>query len=150
MMASMESVKYFCPAPFRDFCDFKHGGIVKASIRSAVAVGAFFVAYKTKQPGLTALATAGVSLPAAMSGVGVVCVYKGIKMIRDNWAKKAFQNISNGFALSASGYYILENYKHFYMYDMKSIKEYRSYKTVGRGILEDFLSNLHGNWVFWD
>ena len=141
--------KYLIPRPLRDGFDFKSGGFVKASIRVTVLAIAFFVAYKTNHYGLTALATAAISLPATMAGIGAVCVYRGIQMIRANWAAKAFQNIGNGFALFAMGYYILENYKHLSMYSIEANKS-SSYQTAGRGLLEGYLSNKSGNWVFMD
>ena len=75
-----------------------------------------------------------------MAGMGSVCPYKGIQMIRANWATKAFQQIGNGFALVVAGYYILENHKNFTMYSMEANKSSSSFRTLGRGVLEDYLS----------
>jgi len=148
----MDSVqpKYLIPRPLRDGFDFKNWGFVKASIRTAVLAVAIFTTYKTQYPGLTALGTAIISLPATMIGIGTVCLYKGIQMVRANWATKAFQQIGNGFALVVAGYYILENYKNFTMYSMEANKSSSSFITLGRGVLEDYLSSKSGNWVFMD
>ncbi|QVL57164.1 MAG: hypothetical protein KFB93_07220 [Simkaniaceae bacterium] len=147
----MDSVqpKYLIPRPLRDSFDIKSRGFIKASIRAAVLAVAIFTAYKTKHPGLIALGTAVISLPATMAGVGAVCLYKGIQMIRANWATKGFQEIGNGFALVAAGYCILENYKHFSISIEANNSSYSS-KLTGRGVLESYLSSLHGNWVFLD
>ncbi|MCP5504757.1 MAG: hypothetical protein H7A41_06360 [Chlamydiales bacterium] len=148
----MDSIqaKYLVPRPLRDGFNFELGGHVKASIRAAVLAAAFFTAYKTKHPGLTALGTAMISLPATMAGVGAVCLYKGIQMIRANWATKAFQQIGNGIVLVTAGYYILENYKQFSMWSIDENRKTHTYKTLGRGVLEDYLSKKSGNWVFLD
>ncbi len=147
----MDSVhpKYLIPRPLRDGFDFDGGGCVKASIRAAVLGVAVFTAYKTEHPGVTALGTAVISLPATMLGVGAVCLYKGIQMIRNNWAIKAFQQIGNGFALIATGYYILENYKHFSI-SIEAARSSYSTQVAGRGVLETYLSSKSGNWVILD
>ena len=142
--------KYLIPRPLRDGFDFKHGGFVKASIRTAVLAVAIFTTYKTQHPGLTALGTAIISLPATMVGIGAVCLYKGIQMIRANWVTKAFQQIGNGCALVTAGYYILENYKNFTMYSMEANKSSSSFQTLGRGVLENYLSSKSGNWALMD
>ena len=69
-------------------------------------------------------------------------------MISANWSKQAFEGISNGLALTAAGYYILENYKDFQMYSMS--KSEGGWMATGRGVLEDYLNSLGGNWVFMD
>ncbi|MCB1084048.1 MAG: hypothetical protein KDK61_07030 [Simkania sp.] len=136
----MDSIqaKYLVPRPLRDGFDIQGGGFVSASLHAVVLGIAVFTAYKTKHPGLTALGTAVISLPATMAGVGAVCLYKGIQMIRANWAAKAFQQIGNGFALVVAGYYILENYKHFTMYSIHK-NPLNAYPLKGRGVLEDYL-----------
>ena len=81
-------------------------------------------------------------------GVGATLIYKGIQMIGSNWSKRVFEGISNGFALTVAGYYILENYKNMKMFDLA--KKEDSYYPTGRGLLEDYMSRLSGNWVFLD
>lgn len=142
--------KYIIPKPVRDGFDFQNLGFIKASMRGAILAAAIFAVHKTGHKGLTALGTAVISLPATMAGVGAACLYKGIQMIRANWAEQAFQKIGNGFALAAAGYYILENYKHFSVYAMESNSRDHNNPKQGRGLLEDWVSSWHGHWVFTD
>lgn len=149
-MESIANTKYLVPRPIRDGFKIETAGFVKATIRATVLATAFFVAHKTGYKGLTALGTAMISLPATMAGVGAVCVYKGIQMIRANWATKVFQKIGNGFALVVLGYYTMENYKHLQFYSIENNENHLRYDATGRGVLESYLSSKDGHWVFLD
>jgi len=117
-------------------------------IRASVLSTAIIFATKFGHRGLTMLAKAVISLPAAMVGIGAGLVYKGIQMISAHWAASAFEKIANGIVLTAVGYYILENYKHFKVYSFE--QNDKNYPQTGRGILEDFLSSQGGNWTWID
>lgn len=58
--------------------------------------------------------------------------------------------LRDGFAFVVAGCYILENYKSFTMYSMEANKSSGSFRTLGRGVLEDYLSSKSGSWVFMD
>lgn len=98
--------KYIIPRPLRDGFGLEETACCsKALVRCAILAAALFNAHKTGHKGLTALGTAVISLPAAVIGVGAACIYKGVQMIRANWANQAFQKIGNGFALVTAGYF---------------------------------------------
>ena len=146
MSSITDKMGYLIPRPIRDTTRSENW--VKLSIRLSVLVAGLFCVNKYGHRGLVLLAGATVSLPATLMGVGATVLYKGIQMIGSNWSKLAFEGITNGLALTVAGYYILENYKAIKMFDLEKREE--SYNPTGRGLLEDYMSRLGGNWVFLD
>lgn len=142
----INAASYAIPRPIRDAKNVEN--LPKLAIRLALLAAGTLAIKNFGYRGATLLAGATISLPATLMGVGAAVVYRGIRMISANWSKQAFEGISNGLAMTAADYYILENYKDFQMYSMANSND--GWRKTGRGVIEDFLSGLGGNWVFMD